>query len=66
MKTFNQWLKENLNCEMPEGDVVDANWFFKQGLPMIVECASCKMTMAVPNAYIDDKGYTYCSSCAEV
>ena len=63
MKNFKQWLKDNHGIEMPKGDV-DASWFAEQGLPMIVECACCQMTMAVPNAYIDDEGYTYCSGCA--
>lgn len=65
MKTFNQWLKDNRGIEMPKGDV-DAGWFAEQGLPMVVECTNCKMTMALPNAYIDDDGHTYCSCCAEV
>ena len=62
MKTFTKWLKENYNEEMPKGDV-NAEWFVKRDLPMIVHCSCCEMTMALPNAYIDDKGYTYCSNC---
>lgn len=64
MKNFKQWLKDNHGIEMPKGDI-DAGWFFKLGLPMVVECVCCQMTMAVPNAYIDKEGYTYCSSCAD-
>ena len=63
MKTFEQWLKDNRGIEMPKGDV-DAGWFDEQGLPMIVECTCCQMTMALPNAYIDEDGHTYCSGCA--
>lgn len=63
MRTFAQWLKVKRNIEMPKGDV-DAGWFFDNDLPMIVECACCQMTMALPNAYIDDEGYTYCSDCS--
>ena len=33
------------------------------GLPMIVRCTCCETTMALPNAYIDDEGYTYCTNC---
>lgn len=62
MKTFNEWLKENRMCKMPKGSV-DAGWFIERGLPMIVECSCCGMTMALPNAYIDDEGYIYCANC---
>lgn len=62
MKTFEQWLKENRNCEMPKGNV-DAGWFIEHGLPMIVECSCCQMTMALPNALIDDEGNIYCHDC---
>jgi hypothetical protein len=64
MQTFEQWLKENRQTEMPKGDV-DASWFIERGLPMIVECSCCTMTMALPSAMIDDEGNIYCSSCAE-
>ena len=63
MKSFKKWLKDNHNIEMPNGNV-DAGWFAEQGLPMIVECKCCTMTMALPNAYIDSAGYTYCSDCS--
>ena len=62
MKTFEQWLKENRHCEMPKG-TVNAEWFIEHGLPMIVECSCCTMTMALPNALIDDEGCVYCSTC---
>lgn len=62
MKTFTKWLKENYNEEMPKG-TINESWFIERGLPMIVHCSSCEMTMALPNTYIDDKGYTYCSTC---
>ena len=64
MKPFDQWLKENYNIEMPKGNV-DASWFAEQGLAMIVECKCCGMTMALPNAYIDDEEWIYCSDCKE-
>lgn len=62
MKTFKQWLKDKYNEEMPKG-TVNAEWFFERGLPMIVECACCEMTMALPSALIDDNGKVYCSDC---
>lgn len=62
MKTFNEWLKEIHHCEMPKG-TVSADWFFERGIPMIVECRCCTTTLAIPNAYIDDEGYTYCKTC---
>lgn len=30
---------------------------------MIVHCTCCETTMALPHAYIDDEGYTYCTNC---
>ena len=42
------------------------DWFSKHGYPMVVRCACCEMTMAIPSAWIDDEGYTYCSDCAGV
>lgn len=63
MKPFAEWLMENRQCELPEGNV-DASWFIERGLPMIVECCCCTTTMALPNAYIDDEGNIYCSDCA--
>ena len=62
MKSFANWLKENHNAEMPKG-TVSADWFIEHGLPMIVECSCCTMTMALPNAFIDDDGSIYCSDC---
>ena len=62
MKTFAEWLKENSNEEMPKGNI-NGNWFAERGLPMIVHCTCCETTMALPSAYIDDEGYTYCSNC---
>ena len=63
MKSFKEWLKANYNEELPKGNI-DMGWFGQRGLPAIVECACCKMTMALPNAYIDEESYTYCSDCA--
>ena len=62
MKTFAEWLKETHHCKLPKGEV-NTYWLAKHGLPMIVHCTCCKMTMALPNAYIDDKGNIYCADC---
>lgn len=64
MRTAKTWILEELGVEMPKGSV-SASWFAENGLPMIVECACCKMTMALPSAMIDDEGTVFCSSCAE-
>lgn len=62
MKTFAQWLKDSYNMEMPKG-TVNASWFVENGLPMIVECSCCTMTMPLPSAFIDDDNCIYCSDC---
>ena len=62
MKSFAQWLKENHNEEMPKGNI-DANWFAERGLPMVVSCKCCHMRVALPNAFVDDMNYVYCSDC---
>ena len=62
MKTFEEWLKANGFPEMP-GDIVPMDWFVENGLPMIVECSCCGMSMCIANALIDDEGNVYCSSC---
>lgn len=65
MKSFEQYIRENWNIEMPKGNISGA-WFVDNGIPMIVHCTCCEMTMASPSAWIDDEGYTYCSDCAGV
>ena len=51
--------------EIPKGNI-SGEWFSKHGYPMVVRCSCCEMTMAIPSAYIDEEGYTYCSDCAGV
>jgi len=36
------------------------------GLPMIVACTCCTMTMAGAGALIDADGHTWCADCAEM
>ena len=62
MKTVAQYLKDKYNIEMPKGNI-EASWFQKEGLAMIVECSCCTMTMALPSAFIDEDGYIYCADC---
>lgn len=63
MKTFRNFIEEDLGLEMPH-DSIPGSWFTENGLPMIVACTCCGMTMAAPSALIDDDGQCYCSSCA--
>lgn len=65
MKSFADYIKEHRNLEMPHGNI-PGSWFAENGLPMVVHCTCCEMTMASPSAWIDDEGYTYCSDCAGV
>ena len=64
MKTFKDYIKDNYNLTMPE-PTVSGGWFTENGLPMVVACTCCGMTMVAPSAMIDDDGQCYCSSCAE-
>lgn len=64
MRTAETYLKEELNIEMPKGEI-NGSWFAENRLPMIVECSCCGMTMALPSAMIDEDGCIYCPNCAE-
>ena len=64
MKSFMEYAKDRFG-DVPEKEISGA-WFSKHSLPMVVRCACCEMTMALPSAYIDDDGYTFCSDCADV
>lgn len=62
MKTFFEYVRDR-DIEIPEGNI-PGSWFQKHGYPMVVRCACCEMTMALPNALIDSEGYTLCPNCA--
>lgn len=64
MKTFARYIKDEFEIDYPAGDV-NGSWFVENGLPMIVECCCCGMSMASPNAMVDYDGNCYCSGCAE-
>lgn len=63
MMTAREWLKVECGIDMPE-DNINGAWFAVNNLPMIVECACCGSTMALPSAMIDYDGRCYCSACA--
>ena len=63
MVTAREWLKVECELDMPEGNINGA-WFAVNNLPMIVECACCGSTMALPFATVDGNGNVYCTSCA--
>ena len=64
MKNFIQYVKDH-GIEVPEKNI-PGEWFSKHGYPMVVRCCCCEMTMAIPSAFIDDDGYTYCTDCANI
>ena len=64
MKSFFEYVKEK-GIEIPE-KTIPGSWFREHGYPMVVRCSCCEMTMAIPSAWIDDEGYTYCGDCADV
>lgn len=65
MISFKQYVEQKLDVKMPEG-IISGAWFADNRIPMVVRCCCCDMTMASPSAWIDDQGYTYCSSCADI
>ena len=65
MKSFFDYVRTELNIPIPEGNI-PGEWFSKHRFPMIVRCCCCEMTMALPSAWIDTDGSTYCADCAGV
>lgn len=47
-------------------DSIPAEMFAELGLPLVVQCRNCTMTMALPSAVLDDENFTYCADCAGV
>lgn len=63
MKTFRNYIRDEFDIEMPE-NIIPGTWFSEHGLPMVVACTCCGMTMSSPSAMIDDDGSCYCGGCA--
>lgn len=64
MKTFFDWYKDVSGGQEPPQKEITEEWFRERGLPMLVDCTCCGATMALPTAYIDEDGYTFCPMCA--
>ena len=65
MKTFRNYILDEFNIETPQGEISGA-WFRENGLPMILACTCCGMTMSAPSALIDRTGQVYCSGCGDL
>jgi hypothetical protein len=48
---------------IPEGGI-PLDFLDALGIPMVVECTGCEMTMCVSSAKVDDDLRTWCSDCA--
>ena len=60
------WNEAHPTDPFPDTPTVSSAWFAERGLPLVVSCACCEMTMALPSAYISDDEYCYCATCAGV
>lgn len=64
LTSVHNYLIQKMDIEMPH-DTIPGTWFRDNGLPMIVACTCCGMTMALPGGWVDyDTGEIYCSGCA--
>ena len=64
MKTFRTYIHDEFGIEVPH-DNIPGTWFSENGIPMVVSCACCGMTMASPSALIDEDGCCYYSACGD-
>lgn len=67
MKTAREYLAEHSPAfaEAIKGlDSIPGDLFQQHGVPMVVACTHCQMTMAVFSAKVDDHGNTWCVDCA--
>ena len=62
MKTFRNYILSEFGIEMPKGEI-NGSWFVENGLPMVVACTCCGMTMSSPSAWIDRNGQCFCGGC---
>jgi hypothetical protein len=64
LRTARDYVFEEMGIKIPKGEI-DGSWFALNHLPMVVTCACCRETMALPTALVDDDGFVYCYRCAE-
>lgn len=68
MKTAREYLAEH-NPEFTKAteglDSIPGSLFQQHGVPMVVACTHCQMTMAVFSALIDEDGRCFCGDCAQ-
>ena len=62
MIRFKEWAERN-GIEIPKESNIPMSWFHENGLPAVVHCSNCEMTIILFSAMIDEDGYTYCPSC---
>ena len=62
LRTAETYIFEEMGIKMPKGNI-SGSWFAENRLSMIVRCACCDTSMALPSAMIDDDGTIYCPSC---
>ena len=56
---------ESVRCRYPDG-LIPAEEFTRAGVPPVVRCTRCGMSMVVLGAHIDvETGETYCVCCVE-
>ena len=64
LTSVRNYLIQKMDIEMP-WDNIPGSWFSENGLPMIVRCTCCDMTMALPSAFVDyDTDEIFCYGCA--
>lgn len=63
LRTAETYIFEEMGVEIPKGEI-KGSWFAENGLPMVVSCSCCGMTMALLSATIEDDGSIYCPSCS--
>ena len=63
MKTFRNFILSEYGIETPK-DNIPGSWFVENGLPMVVACTCCGMTMCSVSAWIDEDGQCFCGGCA--
>lgn len=56
-------IAEERNPALRELDYIDGEQFEAVGLPILSQCSRCGETLAVYNAYMDEKGWIWCLAC---